>query len=97
MELVGEGFLASIELQPTLISQNKEARKGNASIDEIKRRIGTGKVPGFTEDEGVMWYKGRLCVPADLELKEVILKEPHDTLYSRNEYVSGLEGAILVA
>ena len=83
MELVSEGFLASIELQPTLISQIKEAQKGNASIDGIKRRIGTGKVPGFTEDEeGVLWYKGRLCVPADSELKEVILKEAHDTLYS---------------
>ena len=37
MELVSEGFLASIELQPTLISQIKEARKVNASIDRIKR------------------------------------------------------------
>src|SRR3954465_15593126 len=83
MELVSEGFLASIELQPTLISQIKEAQKGNASIDGIKRHVGTGKVPGFTEDEeGVPWYKGRLCVPADSELEEVILKEAHDTLYS---------------
>ena len=45
MELVSEGFLASIELQPTLISQIKDAQKGNASIDGIKRRIGTSKVP----------------------------------------------------
>ena len=29
-----------------------------------------------------MWYKVRLCVPANSELKEVILKETHDTLYS---------------
>src|SRR3954469_25987974 len=65
MELVSEGFLASIELHPTLIRQIKEAQKENASIDGIKHRIGTGKVPGFTEDEeGVLWYKGRLCVPA---------------------------------
>src|SRR3954462_11340443 len=83
MELVSEGFLASIELQPTLISQIKEAQKGNASIDGIKRRIGTCKVPGFTEEEeGVLWYKGRICVPADSELKEVILKEAHDNLVS---------------
>src|SRR3954463_9856698 len=81
-ELVSEGFLASIELQPTLISQIKETQKGNASIDRIKHPIDTGKVPGFTEDEeGVLWYKGRLCVLADSELKEV-LKEAHDTLYS---------------
>src|SRR4051812_42824813 len=83
MELVIEGFLASVELQPTFISQIKEAHKGNASIDGIKRRIGTGKVPGFTKDEeGVLWYKGRLCVSVDSDLKQDILKEARDTLYS---------------
>ena len=65
------------------MSQIKEAQKGNASIDGIKRRMATGKAIGFTEDEeGVLWYNGRLCVPADSELKQVILKEAHDTLYS---------------
>jgi hypothetical protein len=40
-------------------------------------------VPGFEEDEqGVLWYKGRICVPADSELKEVIMKEAHETPYS---------------
>ena len=66
LELVSEGFLASIELQPTLISQIKEAQKGNAGIDGIKRQMATGKAIGFTEDEeGVLWYNGRLCVPSD--------------------------------
>src|SRR5215216_6914917 len=70
-ELVSKGFLASIEIQPTLISQIKEAQKGNESIDGIKHHIGTGKVPGFTEDEeGVLWYKGRIYVPTDSELKQ---------------------------
>src|SRR3954463_16784500 len=41
MELVSEGYFASIEIEPTFISQIKEAQKGNASIDGIKRRIGT--------------------------------------------------------
>jgi hypothetical protein len=45
MELVSEGFLASLELQPTLISQIKEAQKGNASIDGIKSQIAAGKAP----------------------------------------------------
>ncbi|KAK1642864.1 hypothetical protein QYE76_060669 [Lolium multiflorum] len=47
MELVSEGFLARIELQPTLIGQIKEAQKGNASIDGIKNQIAAGKAPGF--------------------------------------------------
>ncbi|KAK1651502.1 hypothetical protein QYE76_069307 [Lolium multiflorum] len=83
LELVSEGYLASIELQPTLIGQIKEAQKGNASIAGIKSQMAAGKAPGFTEDEeGVLWYDGRLCVPSDSELKQVILQEAHDTLYS---------------
>ena len=83
LELVSEGFLASIQLQPTLMSQIKEAQKKNPGIDGIKRQLSLGKALGFTEDEeGVLWYNGRLCVPADSELKQVILKEAHDTLYS---------------
>src|SRR4051812_45705103 len=75
MPLVSEGFLASIELQPTLINQIKEAQKGNSSLDRIKHRIRIGKVPGFIEDEVVLWYKGHICVPADSELKQDFLKE----------------------
>ncbi|KAK1684080.1 hypothetical protein QYE76_044928 [Lolium multiflorum] len=60
----------------------KEAQKGNASIDGIKNQL-AGKAPGFTVDEeGVLWYKERLCVPSNSELKQVILQEAHDTLYS---------------
>ncbi|KAK1647906.1 hypothetical protein QYE76_065711 [Lolium multiflorum] len=70
LELVSEGYLASIELQPTLIGQIKEAQKGNASIDGIRSQMAAGKASGFTEDEeGVLWYNGRLCVPSDSELK----------------------------
>ncbi|KAK1646070.1 hypothetical protein QYE76_063875 [Lolium multiflorum] len=83
LELISEGLLASIELQPTLVSQIKEAQKGNASIDGVKKQIAAGKAPGFTVDEvGVLWYKERLCVPLDSYLKQVILQEAHDTLYS---------------
>jgi hypothetical protein len=33
-------------------------------IQEIKRNIKKEKSPSFFEDgEGVLWYKGRICVP----------------------------------
>jgi hypothetical protein len=45
--------------------------------------MGREEVPGFLVDqEGVLWYNGRLCVPNIMELKQLILKEAHDTLYS---------------
>jgi hypothetical protein len=41
------------------------------------------EVPGFSIDqEGVLWYNGRLCVPNIAELKQSILKGAHDIPYS---------------
>ena len=41
------------------------------------------EVPGFTIDsEGTLWYEGRICVPSDHDLKQLIMKEAHETLYS---------------
>jgi hypothetical protein len=34
------------------------------------------------DDEGVFWYKGRICVPNVKELKEKILREAHESAYS---------------
>jgi hypothetical protein len=45
--------------------------------------MGQEEVPAFSNDqEGVLWYNGRLCVPNIEELKQLILKEAHDTPYS---------------
>jgi hypothetical protein len=41
------------------------------------------KSPGFTEDdEGVLWYKGRICLPDVTELKDKILCEAPKSAYS---------------
>jgi hypothetical protein len=37
----------------------------------------------FREDaEGVVWFKYRLCVPDIKSIRELILKEAHETTYS---------------
>jgi hypothetical protein len=39
-------------------------------------------LPEFTEDDqGVMWYKGRICVPDVKEFKDKILQEAHESTY----------------
>jgi hypothetical protein len=64
----------------------QEIRKGqleDEKIQEIKRNIKEDKSPGFTEDEqGVLWYKGRICVNDVNELNEKILQEAHNSTYS---------------
>ena len=61
----------------------KEAQKGHESIEGIKRKIKACKAPGFSEDEqGIVWFGNRICVPNKVELKNMILQEAHDTPYS---------------
>jgi hypothetical protein len=42
--------------------------------------MGQEEVSGFSIDqEGVLWYNCHICVPNIDELKQLILKEAHDT------------------
>ena len=77
------GFLDNLEVKPTLEDDIKEAQKGHKSIEGTKKKIPEGKAPGFLEDDqGVVWFGKRLCVPNKAELKDLILQEAHDTPYS---------------
>jgi hypothetical protein len=41
------------------------------------------KSPRYTEDDqGVLWYKGRICVPNIKGLKDMVLREAHESTYS---------------
>jgi hypothetical protein len=54
-------------------------------IQEIKRNIKEEKSSGFLEDEeGVLWYKGRIYVPNVKELNDKILREAYESAYSIN-------------
>jgi hypothetical protein len=60
-----------------------KGQMGDAKIQEIKDLITEGRGPEFTEDEqGIVWFKGRICVPDIESLRETILKEAHDLDYS---------------
>jgi hypothetical protein len=51
LEIVPEGFLASLEVQPTLMDKIKEAQKLDKETEEIKSNISKGKAKGFHEDD----------------------------------------------
>src|SRR3954454_18914773 len=82
LQLVSHGFLANLELQPTLFDQIKKAQPGDKSIEGINLHILKEELEGFTiDEEGILWYKNRLCVPKREELRQTILKEAHESLY----------------
>jgi hypothetical protein len=68
---------------PTLEQEIHKGQIGDAKIQEIKDRITEGRGPEFMEDEqGIIWFKDRICVPEIESLRETILKEAHDSNYS---------------
>jgi hypothetical protein len=83
LEIVPEGYLASMEVQSTLMDMIRESQKGDEELEDIRKRIKDGKTEEFHEDEqGVLWYGKRVCVPKDLELRKLIFQEAHDSPYS---------------
>jgi hypothetical protein len=82
------GFLnntqgVTVELEPTLEQDIRKGQKDDEKINEIRQVIIDGKVLDFHEDaEGVIWFKDRLCVPNIKSIRELILKEAHETSYS---------------
>jgi IS30 family transposase len=72
-----------MEVGSRLIQEIRRGQLEDEKIQEIKRNIKKEKSPSFSEeDEGVLWYKGRICVPNVKELNDKILHEAHESAYS---------------
>jgi ribonuclease HI len=51
LEIVPQGYLASMEVMPTLFDRIREAQKGDSEMEEIKGNMSKGKAEGFRLDE----------------------------------------------
>jgi hypothetical protein len=72
-----------MEVGSSLLREIQRGQQEDEKVQEIKCNIKEKKSPGFLEDdEGVLWYKGRICVTNIKELKDRILREPHESAYS---------------
>jgi hypothetical protein len=64
----------------------QDIRKGqleDAKIQDIEEQIKEDKPPEFCVDkQGTLWYKKHLCVLEVKEIRELILREAHDSTYS---------------
>jgi hypothetical protein len=65
-----------MEVDSNLLQEIQKGQLEDEKIQEIKCNIKEEKLSGFWEDEeGVLWYKGRIYVPNVRELKDKILRE----------------------
>jgi hypothetical protein len=83
LRIVANTEATEMEVGSNLLREIRKGQVEDEKIEEIKCNIKEEKSPGFLEDEeGVLWYKGRICVPNIKELKDKILREAHKSAYS---------------
>jgi hypothetical protein len=74
-----------MEVESTLEQEIHKGQESNEKIKEITAQINLGKTSDFTEDEqGIVWFKKRICVPEIEHLHQLILREAHNLAYSNH-------------
>jgi hypothetical protein len=83
LKLVANTEVAEMEVGSSLLQEIRKGQMEDEKIQEVKQNIKEEKSSAFSkDDEGVLWYKGRLCVSNIKELKDKILCEAHESTYS---------------
>ena len=79
LSLLDDGtVVAELIVRPNLLNQVLEAQKKDEKISAIINQIGNGKEIEFIVNEnGVLYYKDRVCVLNDNDLRKAILEEAH--------------------
>ena len=77
------GQLSTLSLQPTIMEEIRGEQLCDPLIEQLKYEVRKDKRPNFQiSEDGVLGFKGRLCVPNDEGIKRKILYEAHTTPYS---------------
>ncbi len=84
LRIVANTEAMKMEVGSILLQEIRRGQMEDEKIQEIKRNIGEEEemLPGFSKhEEGVLWYKWRICVPTIKELMDKILHEAHESAY----------------
>ena len=58
LEIVPRGYVATLEIQSTMMDKIREAQRTNKEIVSIKEKMSKGKAKGFCEDEhDTLWFE----------------------------------------
>ncbi|WVZ63921.1 hypothetical protein U9M48_013513 [Paspalum notatum var. saurae] len=75
--------LYNLVFEPTIKDQIIAAQKQDKGMAHIRDEINDKKKACFKlDEEGVLWFKNRLVVPKDMELRKKILDEAHTTMFT---------------
>ena len=76
-------MLGKLTIEPTHVSKIKEPQQSDGELWAIQQKILDDSESDFhVNDNGVLWFRGKLCVPKVQELKEEIIVEAHNSPFS---------------
>ncbi|GJT78285.1 putative nucleotidyltransferase, ribonuclease H [Tanacetum coccineum] len=77
------GFWASMRIESNLMLQIKETQRDDGELWAIVQNVEDGKHTEFSvDDDGVVWFEDRLCVPNDQALREKVMTEAHSSPFT---------------
>jgi hypothetical protein len=83
LRIVANTKATEMEVGSNLLQEIQKGQVEDEKIQKIKRNIKEEKSHVYLNDEeGVLWYKGRICMPSVKGLKDKILREAHESAYS---------------
>jgi hypothetical protein len=81
--IVQQGTLMHLKLESVIQQKIIDAQRTDKGMKYIHKKIEASKATCFRKDnQGVLWFKDRIVVPTDVELRQQILDETHLIRYS---------------
>jgi len=84
LEIDDEGqTVVAWHVQLVLIDHIRMATQSDEKYQKLLKEVQQGKKPEFSvRDDGLLLHQGRMCVPSDVELRQIIMKEAHESPFA---------------
>ncbi|XP_042448839.1 uncharacterized protein LOC122033740 [Zingiber officinale] len=77
------GLLVTMVAQSPIVERIKEAQATNQHLQFLRSRVTSGQQTEFTcDDSGILYFRGRLCVPESHPVQEDLLREAHRSRFA---------------
>jgi hypothetical protein len=81
--IIQQGTLMNLKFESVLLQRIIDAQRTDKGLKYIHEKIEAGKANCFRKDnQGIVWFKDRIVLPKDTEVRQQILDEAHLSRYS---------------
>ncbi|XP_042404664.1 uncharacterized protein LOC121994816 [Zingiber officinale] len=80
---IERGLLVTMVAQSSIVERIKEAQATDQHLQFLRSRVTSGQQTEFTcDDSGILYFRGRLCVPESHPVQEDLLREAHRSRFA---------------